>query len=346
MRTWRLLMIGFGTVGRGTAERLLAAADALRGEGCDPMIRAVVDPVAGSVGHPQGLDAARLVAMAERGESLDRYPDGEDPGSACDAIASDDVDVVLEMTPTDLRTAEPALTHVRTALLAGRHVITSNKGPVALAADEVASWSRAGGARLLCEATVMAGTPVLNLARAGLVGAGIRGIRGVLNGTCNFILSSMQEGREFDEALATAQRLGYAEADPRGDVDGWDAAAKVAILANLLLDAGLRFDEVAREGIGGLDAAAVRAAAARGRRWRLLGRIEREGAGWRASVGPVELAAEDPLARVGGVDNALVFDTEALGEVTIAGPGAGRAATGHAMVADLLALHRAEAREW
>lgn len=186
----------------------------------------------------------------------------------------------------------------------------------------------------------MSGTPVLALAAAGLVGAGVRAVRGVLNGTCNFIITEMERGADYAAALAEAQARGYAETDPRGDVEGFDAAAKVCILANLVLAAGITLADVRRQGITELDVAAVRSAPGEGARWRLVGEVRRSGPAWAAVVEPRRLPASDPLARAEGVDNVIVFETEALGTVSVTGPGAGAEATGHALVADLLAIHR------
>jgi homoserine dehydrogenase len=194
--------------------------------------------------------------------------------------------------------------------------------------------------QLRFEGTVMSGTPVLNLCESGLAGAGIRGVRGVVNGTCNFILSEMERGVAYEEALADAQRRGYAEADPSGDVDGWDAAAKALILANCVLGADLAIEDVARSGIRGLSAADIEAAAGEGKRWRLVVRVDRTDGEWNAGVAPEKVDRDDPLGSLTGPGNLLVFDTEALGEVAVAGPGAGRRATGHAVVADLIAIHR------
>jgi homoserine dehydrogenase len=154
----------------------------------------------------------------------------------------------------------------------------------------------------------------------------------------------MESGTGYREALHAAQQAGYAEADPSGDVDGWDAAAKALILANCVLGADLALRDVARAGISSLDAADIEAAASAGEVWRLVARVERTTSGWTAGVAPERVGNADPLAAVRGPGNLLVFDTEALGEVAIGGPGAGRRATGHAVVADLLAIHASRGR--
>lgn len=339
----RLILVGFGTVGRGVADSLLEALPALRSRGLEPLVVAVVDPVVGSVARVDGLDLERLVALADAGEALSEHPGAEPLSGLEDALAGASGDVLVELTPTNLQTGQPGLEHVRSAIAAGLHVITTNKGPIALAYRELVEAARAQGVELRFEGTVMSGTPVLSVCETGLAGAGIEGIRGVVNGTCNFILSQMERGIGFDPALAEAQALGYAEADPSGDVDAWDAAAKALILANCVLGADLSIDEVNRHGIRDISLVDVEAAAAEGKSWRLVARVDRAADGWRASVAPEAVDRQDPIGALTGPGNMLVFDTRALGQVVVAGPGAGRRATGHAVIADLIRLHQRSA---
>lgn len=336
----RLILVGFGTVGRGVAECLQTAAPALARHGLEARIVAVVDPLVGSVRRDDGLDAARLLSLADAGAPLGEHAGSTTVADLDEVLDGGGADVLVELTPTDLRTGEPGLAHVRAGIGAGLHVVTTNKGPIALSQRELERAAQDAGVQLRYEGTVMSGTPVLSVCRTGLAGAGIRAIRGVLNGTCNFILSQMEQGVGYDEALADAQRRGYAEADPSGDVDGWDAAAKALILANCVLGAELRIDDVERTGISALSAVDIEEAAAGGNTWRLVARVDGEPGAWRASVAPELVPRADPLGALHGPGNLLLFDTEALGEVSIAGPGAGRRATGHAVIADLVAIHQ------
>jgi len=341
MKTWRVLLVGFGTVGQGVAERLRGGAAELAAMGIEPRIVGVIDPALGSIASVAGLDPGRLLDLASRRGGLREYPDAIPAGSGLEAIAAIDADIVFEMTPTNLVDGGPGLDHVRAALAAGRHVATTNKGPVALAWPELSELARANDVQLRCEGTVMSGTPLLTVCEGGLAGAGVRGVRGILNGTCNFVLSRMEDGIDYDEALAEAQQLGYAETDPSGDVEGWDAAAKVAILGNLVLGGSLTLADVSREGIVGIGRGDVRSAARGGTRLRLIGSVRAvDGVVVEPMVKVEELPLGDPLAAVRGPDNLLTFDTEALGAVSVSGPGAGKAATGHALIADLVAIHR------
>ncbi len=338
-----MVLVGFGTVGRGVAERLRASAGELESLGIAPRIVGVLDPRLGSVAAPSGLDPASLLQAAEGEGDLTQVPGALACEGGVAGVREIQADVVFELTPTNLRDGQPGLDHVRAALENGRHVSTTNKGPVALAWPELRDLAAANNVQLRCEGTVMSGTPLLNVCEAGLAGAGVRAVRGILNGTCNYILSRMEEGMAYDDALNEAQRLGYAETDPSGDVEGWDAAAKVAILGNLVLGGSLSLADVERGGIDSVDLDAVQNAVEGGKRLRLVGSVERgESAVTNARVTLEELPQDDPLAAVSGAGNLLTFETDALGAVSVAGPGAGRAETGHALVADLIAIHRAE----
>jgi homoserine dehydrogenase len=184
----------------------------------------------------------------------------------------------------------------------------------------------------------MSGTPTLRLGRELLAPAGIFGVEGILNGTTNFILTRMETGVAYPEALAEAQKLGYAEADPTGDVEGFDAAGKVVILARLLLGAELGMADVERQGITGLTPADINTARAAGERWKLIGSLAVSAGQVTASVRPTRLLLTNPLAGVSGATNAILFHTHLLGDVTLIGPGAGRLETGTAVIEDLLAI--------
>jgi homoserine dehydrogenase len=246
---------------------------------------------------------------------------------------------LVELSPTDLTTGEPATDHIRTALARGMHTITANKGPIALHLAELRRQAADANLYLGFEGTVMSGTPALRLGWSDLAGCEMLELRGIVNGTTNYILTQMEGGMSYVEALAEAQRLGYAEADPTGDVEGYDAAAKAVILANVVMDARLGLADVERAGITTLTRDTIEAARASGERWKLIARIWRDGETVRASVQPTRLPVSHPLAGVGGATNAITFTTDLLGDVTLIGPGAGGAATGFAILSDILAMH-------
>lgn len=336
--TYRLALLGFGSVGRGLAEILsLHHRRFIDRYGVDVRIVAACTR-RWCVYEPNGIDAAMLLRAAATNTV------GELPGacawSADQMIASADADVLVEASPTDMTTGEPATTHIRAAISRGMHVITANKGPIALHFADLRRLAEECGVMLGFEATVMSGTPALRLGWSDLAGCEIQEVRGIVNGTTNFILTRMERGMDYASALAEAQRLGYAETDPTGDVEGHDAAGKAAILANVLMDARLTPADVEREGITGITRDMIAAAAAAGERWKLIARVWRDGPTVRATVRPMRLMVEHPLAGVDGATNALTITTDLLGDVTIIGPGAGGVATGFAILSDLLALHR------
>jgi homoserine dehydrogenase len=247
-----------------------------------------------------------------------------------------EADVLLEATYTDIKTGEPATSHIKAALERGLHVVTTNKGPLALHYLELAQLAAKRNVEFLFEGTVMSGTPVLNLVRETLAGAEILEMQGILNGTTNYILTRMEEGLSYEAALAKAQELGYAEAVPDADVLGWDALAKVTILANVVFGAALKPTDSPCEGITKITAADITKAKTDGKRYKLIGRVWREGGVVKAAVAPRLVDLSQPLAGVMGATNAVAIKTDALGEVTIVGPGAGKAQTGFSMLTDLL----------
>jgi homoserine dehydrogenase len=248
---------------------------------------------------------------------------------------------MVETTTLDVHDGRPAVTHVEEALRAGCHVVTANKGPAAFAYGRLRDLAARGGLSFLFEGAVMDGVPVFNLVRETLPAVDVLGFRGIVNSTTNHILTALEDGEEFEPALRRMQAEGIAEADPSLDVDGWDAAAKAAALANVLMDAGITPHAVDRTGIGASHAAAAREAKARGTRLRLLASAERCGDG-RVSVAvrPVELPAADILAGLRGMQNALVLKTDILGDVAIAQLSGSLTMTAYALLSDLVTIQR------
>jgi len=336
-----LAFIGFGTVGQGLAEILLDRGQWLREKfGFEYAVVAVSDLIKGSVYMPEGLDLPQLLALAKDKGGLESYPGGIKGWDSLTTIRQSQANTIVEVTYTDLQTGEPALSHIRTALSLGKHVVTSNKGPAALAYQELQQLAREKGVFFKFEGAVMSGTPLLNLALNHLAGTRITEVRGILNGTTNYILTQMEKGLSYEGALREAQRLGYAEAKPDADVEGWDAVAKVLILANTLMDTQLKVAEVHREGITRLTPEHIQEAARERCRWKLIGSLLWEGNMVRAKVSPEKIPLDDPLAGVSGITNALTLTTDLLGKVTIIGPGAGRKETGFALLSDLLEINR------
>ncbi|MBN3036062.1 MAG: homoserine dehydrogenase [Bacteroidales bacterium] len=335
-------IIGFGTVGRGLTEILINKRDYLRRKyGYKFDIIAVADFKFGNVYNPKGLDVQHMLDMAQAGKKFTRdLVDWDNTRLIRKANAT----VWCELTFTDLQTGGPAIEHVITALEAGKHVVTSNKGPAALHYPRLKKLADKRGVEFMIEGTVVAGTPVINLATGPMAGCTINGIRGILNGTTNYMLTEMEKGMAYKDVLKIAQEKGYAEADPTGDVEGFDARAKVTILANIVMDAGIGIEEVSCEGITKITPADIEQARKQNKRWKLIGSVVRRGDRVEAFVKPEMIDLSHPLAGVMGATNALTFATDLLGDVTIVGPGAGKTETGFAILTDLLAIHRKRAQ--
>jgi homoserine dehydrogenase len=335
----RLLFVGFGTVAQGLSELLIKKKDELREKyGLDWKVTGIVDTLKGSAYDPAGLDLDEIMAMVADGRSISDDPTGGCTWDAMKMIERADADALIEVTYTDIKTGQPATDHIRAALARGMHVATTNKGPLALYSNELVELAAANGVQFLYEGTVMAGTPLLNLIRETLAGSAISEIKGILNGTTNYILTQMEAGMDYSTALRQAQELGYAEAVPDADVLGWDALAKVTILANVVFGASLSPDDSPCTGITGITPDEIAAAAADGKRHKLIGRVWRDGGAVRASVAPLLVDLDHPLAGVGGATNAMTITTDTLGDVTIVGPGAGRRETGFALLNDLISI--------
>lgn len=335
----RLLFIGFGTVGQGLAELLSVKKNLLSEKyGLDFQVVGISDKIKGSLYSPDGIDIRQALDKVGEGGSLSDLTGISFEGEALEMIRQAEADVMLEATYTDIKTGEPATSHIRSALERGMHVVTTNKGPVALHFKNLAKIAQEKGVRFLFEGTVMSGTPLLNLIRENLAGCQIKEIKGILNGTTNYILTRMEEGLSYEEALKKAQELGYAEAIPDADVLGWDALAKVTILAKVVFGAeGNPFDFPC-EGITGITAGAIADAKSREKRYKLIGKIWQEGNLVKASVAPEEVDLSHPLASVMGATNAVTITTDALDEVTVVGPGAGKEPTGFSMLVDLITI--------
>lgn len=343
MQEVSLAFIGFGNVAQGLTQILKEQEEEYaRKFGLRFMITAITDPVKGNAFNPDGLSPATLLEVAQKPRGLSTLPGNHQDWDAMEMIQNSPADVVVEMSYTNLQTAEPATTYIAEALRRKKHVVTTNKGPIALNYDMLASIANLHGVTLGVEGTVMSGTPVLHVGRTLLAGAGIRRIQGILNGTTNYILTQMETGKSYANALAEAQAQGYAEADPTGDVEGFDAAAKVAILARLVMGASTPFSAIERQGISGISQEDVTAALKEGKHWKLVGTVERTEKGVQASVRPECLSEDHPLARISGVTNALVYTTNYLGEVMLTGPGAGRMQTGYAIIQDLFDICQVE----
>ncbi|NOY76523.1 MAG: homoserine dehydrogenase [Calditrichaeota bacterium] len=339
---FNLAFIGFGTVGKGLMELLIEKEESLQQSfNFSYKIVAVHDLLLGTVIDTEdGLNGPEILDTVAREKSLKNHPRFSKGWDTKRVISETDAHIIIEVTPTDIKTGQPAISHVEWALLNQKHVVTTNKGPVALAYQPLKELADQNGVDFRFEGTVMSGTPVFHLCETGLAGANIHRIQGILNGTTNYILTQMEQGIPYETALKDAQEKGYAETVPDADVLGWDAKAKVLILANVLMGANLKETDIPCEGITHISLDDIASAKKSGQRWKLIGSVEQTEEGVSASVKPVRLPQDDFLAGISGVTNALSFETDALGTTTIIGPGAGKIETGFSLLTDILAINR------
>lgn len=339
---FNIAFIGFGVVGQGLAEILVEQEEQLKKNyDFNFKIVAISDVVKGSVYDENGLDLKELLKLVKDNGKIDGYTGGIKGWDSLKTITDTNANMILEVAWTDLKTGEPAITHVKTAIKNNKHVVLTNKGPIALAVRELLNLAKQNNVEMRYEGTVLSGTPALNLGLYNLAGSGITKARGIVNGTTNYILTEMEKGLDYKDALKQAQDLGYAEADPTADVEGYDALGKIVILANTVMGAKLDKDEPPCEGITKITADDIVKAKEEGYRWKLIAGAEiKDDGSVEAYVRPEKIPLEHPLANIMGPTNALTYTTKYLGDVTIVGPGAGKAPTGFALLTDILDVNR------
>jgi len=335
----RIFMIGFGVVGRALAEKIVCEKDGLASKfGLKPRIIAIADS-SGALADERGVDVKEaLEAKMKHGHLAKAIPDKVVKAPLEELLENFDYDVLVETTPTNIVDGEPGLSHIRKALSMGKSVVTTNKGPLALALPALTEMADRNGAILRFSGTVGGGTPILDFGRMCQSGDEVVKVEGILNGTTNYILTRMYiDGLDFNEALIEAQKSGYAEKDPFMDVEGFDTACKLVIIANYVMDLRVTLKDVEVRGIRGVTCSQLRELAKSGKTVKLLGVIDKEHGS--LTVQPRIVDLTDPLC-VWGTLNAVTFRMEKLGPETIVGKGAGGAETAIAIVRDLIIVKR------
>ena len=328
----RIILVGYGVVGKSVTTVLASKyVKKVRGYGFSPKIVAISD-IDGAVVNPRGLSAKKLEELKQT-RPISSDPElGQPEVSALDIIESVEAEVVVEVTPVNIDNGEPAISHITKAFKTGKHVVTTNKGPLALAMPALTELADYNNVYLRFSGTVGGGTPMLEFAKRCLAGDKILAIRGILNGTTNYILTEMGQNRvTFEEALTNAQKLGYAETEPSMDIDGFDTACKVVILANWIMNKKITLRDLEITGIRGMSLKALDEADKKNNTIKLIGSIDSD----KAAVKPMEIPKVNPLC-VSGVLNAITFFTEFAGEQTLIGKGAGGLETASAVLRDLL----------
>jgi homoserine dehydrogenase len=332
----RLALLGFGNVGRALARLVESKRAALEADyGMRLRVIGIATGRHGSVIRPEGINILRAIEAVDAGRPLSSLGTSG-PAESFAFLQAVEADALLESIPVNYQTGQPALGFIEAALKRGMHVISANKGPLVHGCHRLTELARQHGVRYLFESAVMDGAPIFSLWREALPAAELKSFRGILNSTTNLILTQMEQGQSYEQALAHAQAIGIAETDPSGDILGWDAAVKVAALVTVLMNKPLTPDRVARRGIDGLSLDDIQVAARKGKRWKLICSADQTAGGIEARVQPEVIDAADPLYTVMGTSSAITFVTDVLPWLTITEGDPGPMTTAYGMLADLV----------
>lgn len=340
MRTYNLCIAGFGNVGQALVRLLLDKTEELRRDcAIEWRITGLASRRLGWIANANGFNPQQILDLEWRAAAI-RAHAANTPASSSSAAVREwlrqaNADVLFETSSLNRHTGQPAIDYLRAALESGAHAISANKGPVVFAYQELRQLAQRQGKRFLFESTVMDGVPIFSLKDA-LPAAQVRGFRGILNSTTNIVLGEIEAGLSLDQAVRKAQELGIAETDPSDDLDGWDAAVKVAALSTVLLEHPLRLDEISVQGIRGLQPEQVRAARREGRPYKLVCAANKDGNSVHASVAPRQLPLSDPMAHVDGSSSAVHFELDILPGLTIFEQDPGLVTTAYGLLADFI----------
>ena len=307
MKRTRLALIGYGNVGQAFVRMLQRKDDYIRRTfDAEVVVSAICTRSRGGILEPDGIDTEQLTDEMFN-PAVDSFS----------IIESGEYDILIELTPINIKTGQPAIDHVRRALTLGKHVITANKGPIAWAYRELRDLAEEKGVLFCHEATVMDGVPVYNLAKETLMGCQVTEIKGILNATTNFILSRMEQGVSYDDAIEEGREQGFVEADPTMDTDGWDAAAKLTALMNVLMDVHITPMDIDRTGISGVTKEDIDAADAEGKRIKLLCHGYMEDGQPVGVVKPTLVDRSDLAATMDTTASYVTIVTDLMGGVTV-----------------------------
>jgi homoserine dehydrogenase len=332
MKEVRLILAGFGNVGQALARLLISKEDHLRQMyGLELRVVAIATGSHGIVHNAQGIDLAKALDAGDLTalSTVDSYSDSR-------ALLKEvEAEVLVESIPVDYASGQPAIEYLSTAVERGMHAVTANKGPVVYGLDVLRELASENGRRFYFESAVMDGAPVFSMWRECLPCAKLVSFRGILNSTTNYVLTRMEQGKSQAEAVREAQQIGVAETDPSGDLEGWDAAVKVAALVAVLMEIDLGIDGVDRKGIEDLALEDIQAVE-QGQRWKLVCSAAHDGAEVRAKVAPKLIGIEDPLYNVMGTTSAVTFESDVLGPLTLVENNPGPDTTAYGLMADVL----------
>ncbi len=337
MREYRLVLVGFGNVGKAFARLLMQKRDALRTrKDIDFRVTGILTGRHGGAIHPQGIDLEKALHLLESGGSLEALSAQPAPDDGVKFIEACDGDVMIETTPVNHHSGQPAIDHIRTALEKGMHAVTANKGPVVHGYRTLTDLAARMGRKFYFESAVMDGAPIFSLFRETLPLADLISFRGILNSCTNMILGRMETGESLEEAIAYGQSIGIAETDPSADIDGWDAAIKVAALSTVLMGVPLTPQQVERTGIRDITPQDIQKAQAAGMRWKLVCTAERDGGRIRARVAPEMVPPDSVLYSIQGTSSYCQFKLDALPGLGVVESDPGPQTTAFGLFADWL----------
>lgn len=341
MKPFRLSFIGFGNVGQALARLLLAKQnDLLTQHHISFCVTGIATNRHGKAINPDGIDLNKALALMENHQSLAGLASVATPDNFIDFIKACPADVLFENSPVNHQTGQPAVSHIRAGLENNQHCITANKGTVVHGYRQLTDLALRKGKRFLFESTVMDGAPIFSLFRASLPSANIQQFEGILNSTTNMILEKMEQGLSFEEAVDYTQSIGLAETDPTADVDGWDAAIKVAALVTVLLSQPMLPQDVRREGISGISPEMITRAVADGKRWKLVCRAFKENDRWCGTVKPELVSSSSVLYNINGSSSYCEFKTDTLPGLGVVEGNPGPQTTAYGLLSDFINLTR------
>ena len=314
---YNLALIGFGNVARSLARLLLRKEDLLKSQyDITFSFTGISTGRHGSAVNPEGLDINKALELVESGQSISPLS-SFDVADSLSVIKHSDAHVMFENSPVNTRTGQPALDHIRTALELGMHAITANKGPVVHGYRELTALAKSKGKTFGFESTVLGGSPVFSVFRETFPLAELSSFKGILNATTNIILSRMEKGESYEDAVKYCQSVGVAETDPTNDVDGWDAAIKVAALITVLMDTPFTPQQVNPIGIRGITPDMISKASLEGKRYKLVCSVEKAGDQINARVAPELVDASSPLHGMMNSSTGISFRTDVLPDYSI-----------------------------
>jgi homoserine dehydrogenase len=337
----RIALIGFGGVGRAFVKLLHDKREFLAAQGLYINLNYVINS-SGGVYNPSGIDCKDLLNFTEKGQRLCEYPGGGNRDINLQRLISNkDVDVLVEVTPTNKETGEPGLTHIVKALENKIHVVTANKGPILLAYRKLNNLAVRNNVQLCAGCTTGGALPSINAGIFDLAGSSILSIEGILNGTTNFILEEMEKNSiAYSDALKKAQQMGIAETDPALDVEGWDTAVKLLILTNILMVQDKTLDDIQVEGITGVKPEYIAEAKKEDKALKLIGKAARTKEGVELKVSLEKIDRTHPLYGVNGTNKAVRYVSDTLGDLTVMGGASGTTPAAASLLRDILNLHR------